>query len=107
MALKIVEADMRNKFSNIVTSSNVKVGGIDYVADVMNNLRTLVVISRSSWMLWAIRVDILLKSFAATSLLVALRASSGRRDEQPGPHQREKHLRRPGRLRPGTGRRDP
>ena len=38
MALKIVEADMRNKFSNIVTSSNVKVGGIDYVADVMNNL---------------------------------------------------------------------
>ncbi len=38
MALKIVEADMRNKFSNIVTSTNVKVGGIDYVADVMNNL---------------------------------------------------------------------
>lgn len=38
MALKIVEADMRNKFSNIVTSSNVKVGGVDYVADVMNNL---------------------------------------------------------------------
>ena len=38
MALKIVEAEMRNKFSSIVTSSNVKVGGIDYVADVMNNL---------------------------------------------------------------------
>ncbi len=37
-AVKIVEADMRKKFSNIVTSSNVKVGGIDYVADVMNNL---------------------------------------------------------------------
>ena len=37
-AVKIVEAEMRNKFSNIVTSTNVKVGGIDYVADVMNNL---------------------------------------------------------------------
>ena len=37
-AIKIVEAEMRNKFSNIITSSNVKVGGIDYVADVMNNL---------------------------------------------------------------------
>ena len=29
---------MRKKFSSIVTSSNVKVGGIDYVADVMNNI---------------------------------------------------------------------
>ena len=29
---------MRKKFSSIVTSANVKVGGIDYVADVMNNL---------------------------------------------------------------------
>ena len=38
MAIRIVENEMRNKFSNIVTSSNVKVGGIDYVADVMNNL---------------------------------------------------------------------
>ena len=37
-AVKIVEAEMRNKFSNIVTSTNVKVGGIDYVADVMNSL---------------------------------------------------------------------
>ena len=37
-AIKIVEAEMSKKFSNIVTSANVKVGGIDYVADVMNNL---------------------------------------------------------------------
>ena len=37
-AVKIVEAEMRKKFSSIVTSSNVKVGGISYVADVMNNL---------------------------------------------------------------------
>ena len=37
-AVKIIEAEMRKKFSNIVTSANVKVGGIDYVADVMNNL---------------------------------------------------------------------
>ena len=37
-AVKIVEAEMSKKFSNLVTSSNVKVGGIDYVADVMNNL---------------------------------------------------------------------
>ena len=38
VAVKIIEAEMRKKFSNIVTSANVKVGGIDYVADVMNNL---------------------------------------------------------------------
>ncbi|MCI8539656.1 MAG: flagellar motor switch protein FliG [Oscillospiraceae bacterium] len=37
-AVRIVEAELRNKFSSIVTSENVKVGGIDYVADVMNNL---------------------------------------------------------------------
>lgn len=37
-AVKILEAEMSKKFSNIVTSANVKVGGIDYVADVMNNL---------------------------------------------------------------------
>jgi flagellar motor switch protein FliG len=37
-AVKIIEAEMNKKFSSIVTSSNVKVGGIDYVADVMNNL---------------------------------------------------------------------
>ena len=37
-AIKIVEAEMSKKFSTIVTSQNVKVGGIDYVADIMNNL---------------------------------------------------------------------
>ena len=37
-AIKIVEADMERKFSNITTSSSVKVGGIDYVAGIMNNL---------------------------------------------------------------------
>lgn len=37
-AIKIVEAEMNKKFSNIVTSANVKVGGIDYVANIMNNL---------------------------------------------------------------------
>lgn len=37
-AVKIVEAEMSRKFSSIVTSENVKVGGIDYVADIMNNL---------------------------------------------------------------------
>lgn len=37
-AIKIVEAEMSKKFSNILTSTNVKVGGIDYVADIMNNL---------------------------------------------------------------------
>lgn len=36
--VKIVEAEMSKRFSNIVTNSNVKVGGIDYVASVMNNL---------------------------------------------------------------------
>ena len=29
---------MHNRFSNIMTDTNIKVGGIDYVADVMNNL---------------------------------------------------------------------
>ena len=37
-AIRIVEAEMNKKFSNIVVSTTVKVGGIDYVADVMNNL---------------------------------------------------------------------
>lgn len=37
-AIKIIEAEMNKKFSNLVSSSRVKVGGIDYVADVMNNL---------------------------------------------------------------------
>ena len=38
VAVKIIEAEIRKKFSSIVTSSNGKVGGIDYVADVMNNI---------------------------------------------------------------------
>lgn len=37
-AVKIVEAEMGKKFTNILSSQNVRVGGIDYVADVMNNL---------------------------------------------------------------------
>ena len=37
-AVKIVEAEMSKKFSQIVIDADVKVGGIDYVADVMNNL---------------------------------------------------------------------
>ena len=38
VAVKIIEAEMRKKFSSIVTNENVKVGGIDYVANVMNNI---------------------------------------------------------------------
>ena len=38
VAVKIIDAEMRKKFSSIVTNANVKVGGIDYVADVMNNI---------------------------------------------------------------------
>ena len=37
-AIKIIEKEMERKFSSIVTSSNVKVGGIDYVASILNNL---------------------------------------------------------------------
>ncbi len=37
-AIKILEAEMNKKFSNIITNADVKVGGIDYVADVVNNL---------------------------------------------------------------------
>ena len=37
-AVKIVEAEMERKFSSIITNNNVKVGGIDYVAGIMNNL---------------------------------------------------------------------
>ena len=37
-AIKIIETEMERKFSSIITSSNVKVGGIDYVAGIMNNL---------------------------------------------------------------------
>lgn len=38
MAVKLIEAEMNKKFSSIISSANVKVGGVDYVADVMNNL---------------------------------------------------------------------
>ena len=37
-AIKIIEAEMNKKFSNIMTNSHIKVGGIDYVANVMNSL---------------------------------------------------------------------
>jgi len=37
-AVQIVENELRNRFTNLVSSTNVKVGGIDYVANVMNNL---------------------------------------------------------------------
>ena len=37
-AVKIIEAEMEKKFSSMLTTSNVKVGGIDYVANIMNNL---------------------------------------------------------------------
>ena len=37
-AIKIIEAEMNKKFANVMTNSHVKVGGIDYVADVMNSL---------------------------------------------------------------------
>ncbi|WP_347707404.1 flagellar motor switch protein FliG [Colidextribacter sp. OB.20] len=37
-AIHTIEAEMERKFSSIITQSNVKVGGIDYVADIMNNL---------------------------------------------------------------------
>ena len=37
-AIKVVEAQKRNRFDNILTSDNVRIGGIDYVADVMNHM---------------------------------------------------------------------
>jgi flagellar motor switch protein FliG len=37
-AIKIIEAEMAKTFSNIVINANVNVGGIDYVASMMNNL---------------------------------------------------------------------
>lgn len=37
-AVKIIEAEMEKQFSSIMTTNNVKVGGVDYVANVMNNL---------------------------------------------------------------------
>ncbi len=37
-AIKIIEAEMSQRFANIVNTNNIKVGGIDFVASVMNNL---------------------------------------------------------------------
>ena len=38
-AIKIIETEMQKRFDNIfVTNNNVKVGGIDFVASVMNNI---------------------------------------------------------------------
>ena len=37
-AVKIIEAELEKRFSSLMTTNNVKVGGVDYVADVMNNL---------------------------------------------------------------------
>lgn len=37
-ALKIVEAEMGRRFSTIISNKNVKVGGIDFVASLMNNI---------------------------------------------------------------------
>jgi len=37
-AIKIVEAQMKNKFSTVMTTDFAKIGGIDYIAEVMNNM---------------------------------------------------------------------
>ena len=37
-AIKTIDAEIERKFSSITTQSNVKVGGIDYVTSIMNNL---------------------------------------------------------------------
>lgn len=37
-AIKIMETEMHNRFSNIMFDTGIKAGGIDYVANVMNNL---------------------------------------------------------------------
>lgn len=37
-AIKIVEAQMKNKFSSVMTTDFTKIGGIDYIAEVMNNM---------------------------------------------------------------------
>ena len=36
--MKIIEGQLRGQFDNIMVTSNIKVGGVDYVASVMNNL---------------------------------------------------------------------
>lgn len=37
-AVKIIEAEMSQRFANIFSAGNIKVGGIDFVASVMNNI---------------------------------------------------------------------
>lgn len=37
-AVKIIENELRGQFANLMVTSNIKVGGVDYVANVMNNL---------------------------------------------------------------------
>ncbi|MEA4934008.1 MAG: flagellar motor switch protein FliG [Lawsonibacter sp.] len=37
-AVKIIEGEMSQRFANIFSSNNIKVGGIDFVAGIMNNL---------------------------------------------------------------------
>ncbi len=37
-AVKIIENEMSKRFANIFSNNNIQVGGIDFVADVMNNL---------------------------------------------------------------------
>ncbi len=37
-AVKIIEGEMSKRFANIFSSNNIKVGGIDFVAGIMNNL---------------------------------------------------------------------
>ncbi len=37
-AVKIIEGEMSKRFANIFSNNNIKVGGIDFVANVMNNL---------------------------------------------------------------------
>lgn len=37
-AIKIIEAELEKRFNTMTSSTNVQLGGIDYVADVMNNL---------------------------------------------------------------------
>ncbi len=36
--MKIIEAEMGRRFSTIISSKNVKVGGVDFVASLMNNI---------------------------------------------------------------------
>lgn len=37
-AIKIVEAELKKRFSTVITSDYTRIGGIDFMADVMNNI---------------------------------------------------------------------